>query len=253
MILRTSKRSAGLAVVIAAVAALSMVTTGCTATVDDPAPTAHPVTTEEAQLLAIARFTNFDIGSRPFMTTLRQSGAELTIRGWVDYGSEIGYAAVTGDFDPQVLLWTASTVGIATQAPDPNGNPRLPIPPTSDQAWQSHPIDASTSTLDTVLVVIGNLGKDRPDNPLLTQQSGALWLRTDSVDGTAVTVFAAPPSDAPVTGGVAPSTKDASLKLWVDGKGLIRRAELRLDDGWITVDFPDSPAPRLALSGEPNG
>ena len=247
--MRTTSRRTGIAVV----AALSLLVGGCTAAVPDQTPTARAVTTEEAQLLAIARFNNFDIGSRPFMTTLHQSGVELSIRGWVDYGSGVGYAAVTGDFDPQVLLWTATTVGIATQSPDLDGNPRLPIPPASSEAWQSHPIDASTSALDTALVVIGNLGMDRPDNPLLMQQSGALWLRADNVDGTAVTVFAAPPSDAPITGGVAPSADDASLKLWVDGGGLLRRAELRLNDGWATVDFPDADAPRLTLPVEPNG
>lgn len=212
-----------------------------------PTPTARAVTTAEAQLLAIARFTSFDAGSRPFRVALDADGAALELRGWVDYGNHLGYAAVSGAFDPQALLWTSTTVGIITADPDAQGDPTLPIPALEDQGWQSRPLDASSSSLDSVLATLGNLGSDRPDNPLLVQQSGALWLRADEVDGTAVTVFAAPPSDEPVADGAAPSAEDSPLRLWVDADGLILRAELRIDGDWVVVELPDAAAPRLEL------
>lgn len=231
---------------------LAAVLTGCTGT-DQPAsePTARPVTSEEAQLLAITRFTNFDAGSRPFSTALDVSGVETSMTGWVDYVSELGYASVTGSFGAEALVWTDGSLGAIPREPDADGYPVLPIPPTSDPGWQIQQLDPSASPLDALLAAISALGSDRPDNPLLVQQSGALWLREDEVDGTDVTVFAAPPSDAPVEG-EAPTEDTSSLRLWVADDGLLLRAEVRLNDSWTTVDFPDAPAPSLELP-EPVG
>ncbi|QEO09241.1 hypothetical protein [Protaetiibacter larvae] len=224
---------------------------GCTAApAPDPEPTPRPVSSEEAQLLAIARFTNYDRGSRPFSTVVLEDGVQLTLTGWVDYGAHLGFATVAGDFAPQALLWTDTTVGIRAGEPDPDGNPVLPIPDLADQGWQSHRLDGTASDLELLLTTIGNLGSDRPDNPLLLQQSGAFWLRADTLDGTAVTVFASPPSDQPADDAdTAPTADDSPLRLWVDAHGLILRAEVRIAERWTTVEFPDREAPRLELPG----
>jgi hypothetical protein len=136
-------------------------------------------------------------------------------------------------------------------APDSDGNPPLPILNPADQAWLSHPLDASTSRLDALLISLGGLANDRPDNPVLIQQAGALWLRTDTIDGTPVTVFAAPPSDQPAGPSSAPITAETSpLRLWVDAAGLLRRAEMKIGGDWTTADFPAVPgatAPVLTL------
>ena len=232
---------------VAAALLIAAALTGCTGA-DQPTsePTARPVTSEEAQLLAITRFTNYDTGSRPFTTSLDVSGVETAMTGWVDYVSALGYASVTGSFGAEALLWTDGALGAIPSEPDAEGYPVLPIAPASDPDWQIQQLDPSASALDALLAAISALGSDRPDNPLLVQQSGALWLREDQVDGTAVTVFAAPPSDAPVEG-EAPTEDASSLRLWVAASGLLLRAEVRLNDGWTTVDFPDAPAPTLEL------
>lgn len=227
---------------------------GCTGAPEDPDASARPVTTEESQLLAIARFRNFDAGSRPFTTEVTERATDLHVRGWIDYVSHIGYAAATGSFDPEALLWTGATVGIIPASPDADGNPPLPIPALDDQAWLSHPLDPSSSRLDSLLAAIGALGSDRPDNPLLLQQAGALWLRTDEVDGTPVTVFAAPPSDEPLTADSPPIDAETSaLRLWVDETGLMLRAEVRIGDSWSTVDFADEPGVALTLPDSTGG
>ena len=221
---------------------------GCTGAPEDPDASARPVTTEESQLLAIARFRNFDAGSRPFTTAVRERGADLELRGWIDHASHVGYAIVSGAFEPEALLWTGATVGVIPASPDADGNPPLPIPSLDDQAWLSHALDPSSSRLDSLLAAIGALGSDRPDNPLLLQQAGALWLRADEIDGTPVTVFAAPPSDDPVTADSPPIDAETSaLRLWVDEEGLIMRAEVRVGDSWSTVDFSGSPGVSLTL------
>ena len=126
----------------------------------------------------------------------------------------------------------------------------LPILDPADQAWVSHPLDATSSRLDALLITLGGLGSDRPDNPVLLQQAGALWLRTDTVDGTPVTVFASPPTDKPLDGTTKVTADTSPLRLWVDAAALLRRAEIRLGSDWVTVDFPDTPAPRLELPKE---
>ena len=142
-------------------------------------PPARPVTTEEAQLLALVRFNNFDTGTRPFSTSITEKGAALELQGWIDYAGHLGYAQVTGMFTPQALLWNGATVGVHDSVPDADGNPALPIKDTASTDWVSHPLDGSTSRLDSLLTVLGGLGSDRPENPLLLQQTGALWLRVD--------------------------------------------------------------------------
>jgi len=210
-------------------------------------PTVRPVTTEEAQLLAVTRFNNYDAGTRPFSTTLTEKGAELTVTGWIDYVAHVGYASVTGAFDPQAMVWSDSTVGIISQTPDEDGNPILPMP-AADAEWQSRALDPTTSRLDAMLAVLSSLGSDRPDNPLLVQQTGALWLREESLTDTVVSVFAAPPTDAPPGATSAPVTAEtSSLRLWVDETGLMRRAEVRLGDDWATADMPDAAGPALTL------
>lgn len=231
---------------VAALAIAAGLLAGCTP--DAPAEEGpRAVTSDEAQLLAIARFRNFDVGSRAFRTTVVEGGATIGLKGWVDYEAHLGYALVSGDFAPQALLWTETTVGIIPATPDAAGDPPLPIPELADPAWQSRPLDAVQSQLDAVLATLGNLGDDRPENPLLLQQSGALWLRADEVDGVEVTVFAAPPSDEPLPDGLLPAADESPLRLWLDETGLIRRAELRVGTAWTAIDLPDASAPRLEL------
>ena len=128
--------------------------------------------------------------------------------------------------------------------PDADGMPPLPIPGADDPTWLSRAIDASASALDRRLVLIGSLGSDRPENPLLLQQTGALWLGEDEVDGTAVTVFAAPPSDEVAE----PGSVDADtspLRLWVTADALLLRAQTRVDGAWQDVDFGTAAGPDL--------
>jgi len=244
----TMKRRRVAAVAIAAAVLLG--TAACTAGVSGQ-PSARPVTTEEAQLLAVARFHSFDAGSRGFTAEVTERGSRVHVKGWIDYASNVGYAAVTGAFDPQAMLWTTTDVGIIPAAPDAAGDPPLPIPRLDDPQWRSRPLDAQTSRLDAVIAVVTALGADRPDNPLLVQQSGALWLRADEIEGEPVTVFAAPPNDQPLTATSGPVTADTSgLRLWIDADGLIHRADARVGTDWVTIVFMSDSAPSLELPGD---
>ncbi len=237
-------RARSAAALVAALALAAGLLTGCTPA--EPADGPRAVTSEEAQLLALARFTNFDRGTRAFSTELAVSGVDTRVQGWVDYVAELGYATVSGSFGSEALLWSDGSLGSIPAVPDADGNPPLPIPDLADAAWQFQTLDASGSAFSALLAALSALGQDRPDNPLLLQQSGAMRLRVDDVAGTPVTVFAAPPDDAPDAGGEL-DPEASPLRLWVAEDGLLLRAEFRLDGRWITVELPDVAAPELEL------
>ncbi len=234
-----------------AAAALALALTGCTPGAPTlPVATERPVSSTEAELLATTRFLNFDRGGVRFSTQLTVDGSELTFAGWVDHVSHVGYAGVRGDFPAQAVLWTGDTVGIRASELDADGLPLLPIPALDDLGWQSRALDTSASDLDRLLAVLLGLGTDRPDNPLLLQQSGALWLRDDEVGGEPVTVFAAPPSDEPVPAGAIVSADTSPLRLWVGGDGRLHQAELRVSGEWVRIALePTAEIPELELPG----
>lgn len=218
--------------VIAAVAVAAALLAGCAPTTPEP----RPLTTEEAELLAVIRFNNFDAGTRSIdMTVPGDDG--VRIEGWADFATHIGYGAASdgANEDPLGLVrWTLGSVGVREGAlPDDL------LPPPTD-GWVVGALDAS-STINTALAVVLSLGSDRPDNPQLLQQTDARWLRTDEVEGTPVTVFAGPSADEVAT---AEPVKGAELtRYWVDDDGVLLRFEARNDpavDEWVVVDFGEA-------------
>src|SRR5690625_1942813 len=77
----------------------------------------HPVTAEESERLAVARFNNFDLGTRSFSSSVNVGDADLTLHGWYDFVEHTGYASVSGDdFETQALLWSPEYAALRMQA-----------------------------------------------------------------------------------------------------------------------------------------
>ncbi|PJJ73227.1 hypothetical protein CLV46_2813 [Diaminobutyricimonas aerilata] len=215
--------------VLLAVAALS----GCAANAE-PEPTDRALTTEEAQRLAIARFTNYDEGVREIDAEVPgQQPVHLT--GWVDFAAHRGYVAV-GESDETVgefglFAWTRDFVAARDGAVD-----AAELPPPAD-GWQTGPLDPAASALQNLFTVALSLGADRPDNPTLLQQSDARWLRDDELDGTEVDVIAGPSSDEPASASAAPT--ESPVRYWIDERGRLLRVELRQrgSDEWSVLDL----------------
>lgn len=236
--------AASMAVVAVVIAAL----TGCAAASSDDfaAGDARPLTSEEAQDLATMRLRNQDTGARAITFSLTENGSEARFDGWYDYATAIGYGRWQS-VDPRLLLWNAQVAGThqasaATPGDDVDPAP-LPIPDADqlDTAWTGDALNPTGSRRDAVLSIIAQLGADRPDNPLLLQQSGALWLGTRDVDGETLTVYAGPGSDE-VAATPAPDPASATVRYWLDGTSLLRRLDVRLGGGaeWTTVTFADA-------------
>jgi hypothetical protein len=220
---------------LGAVAVLAVLA-GCTAAPNlNPDPdAARPVTEEESQTLALVRFNNFDAGARRLTATLEDRGHELALDGWVDYTTHTGLAVLSVDGDPdRELAWNGAYV--ATHPTTAGGAPDVP----ADLAgWDATALDAQATSLQALLIVLASLGADRPENPLLLQQGGALWLRDDSVADRPVSVFAGP-HDAAVIGDVI-DPDASSVRYCVDADGLMLRVEVRLGASWATVDLGDA-------------
>ena len=149
---------------------------GCSQQPAQPAEP-RPVTAEEAQLLATTRFLNYNAGSRSVSADIPVGNQRVHVAGLVDYTTHTGYGTATGQgFAPQLLRWNLGTVAVQ---PAPAGSAAGPPEPMPTAGWQARTMDPERSDLDLVLLVTSQLGLDRPENPLLLQQGGALWLGTE--------------------------------------------------------------------------
>lgn len=204
------------------------------------------LSTEQAQRLAIFRFNNFDSGVRA--VTFSIPGAQpVQFSGWIDYAAGAGYGfastTVDGAADTGLLRFTSQSLGYQPTMLD-----KAPFPVPAD-GWQDSALDPSATSLSNVVAVLLGLGNDRPDNPQLLQQTDALWLRSDDVDGVTVDVFAGPTSDAPAT--AAPSNAAPTIRYWIDETGHLMKAEIPVAGeagSWTTVEFSDAdPSVSLAV------
>jgi hypothetical protein len=259
-------RRSALAVTLVLLAVLS----ACTPTTSTVVTGPRPITSTEAELLAVVRFKNFDAGTRTFDVEFRDAGTPLSLTGWVDYSTEVGYGLLSDSGTPvDLLLWDSRTLAAS---PITTTTTVAPLPPPQADLKSGDPKPGSklgpnwtTATLTShgalhpLLRILTALGNDRPDNPLLLQQGGALWLRTDTIGSSAVTVFAGPtlsgatakptakPAPKPAATPGATVNADASnTRYWVTKSGLLLRLDVRLGAEWVTITF--GPAKNVHLS-----
>jgi hypothetical protein len=212
--------------------------TGCGAAVPQP----HPLTTAEAERLALVRYTNYEAGVSSVTARITTGAGVLVLDGRVDFVRHLGHVALAteGRDDPAsagLLQWGPRLIafrqGLGQRAADP--------PPPD--AWQLRPLRTGGAELDTTLLLLLNVASDRPDNAQLLQQSTARWLRSDAIGGTPVDLFEGPTQPE----------RSARLTYWVDRDGKLRRLHARLGDPGAdaTIDFtpgapPITPHPALA-------
>lgn len=240
---RVSARRTGLRVLVALMTVCLVALTGCAPAETDDADAARAITTEESELLAIMRFRNFDAGTRSVSFEVDDRGAKLAFEGWFDYASGVGYGALSEEGTPNSLLaWNTDVVGV--HEPTAEGAAPLPIPDADAlaTAWTGGALDPASSRLHATLAVIGSLGVDRPDNPLLLRQGGALYLGREEVGAIETTVFAGPLSDRALPAGQTIDPEAATTRYWVDAEGMLRRAATRLggSGGWTTIQLGDA-------------
>lgn len=168
---------------IVAVAIVLAATPACS----DKGP--HTVTDAEADRLAESLYANGDAGGLTFELNAAPSpGETVRVQGQVDFDEQVGYGLVTavGEDSPvEGVIFTPSTIleNIPTlvDASAAVGGPTF--------TWVGRPLDSQAYQLDGLLAVVFGLATKQRDNPELISQSGARWLRHDTLRGTEVDVF----------------------------------------------------------------
>lgn len=139
----------------------------------------------------------------------------VQVSGWLDTVDHRGYGLISGKGIQQFLsFWDLQNVyaqGTTALAPP------LPVP---TGGWEKLPLQKDDSLLAAAQLLMVGLASDRPENPQLLLQSGAKWLRADTVAGTPVDV---------VSGPIPQGGTESSYRYWIDKNGKLRRVEARLD------------------------
>jgi len=192
-------------------------------------PEPHPLSEQQAELLAVVRFTNYDDHVVTVRGQVPSAAGALQLDGRVDFRRSVGYASLrtvggSGYGSTGVLQWSRRTLAFLA------GPPVVADPPPGG-SWQVRKVQGGE--LDTALVLLLGLGSDRPDNAQLLRQSDARWLRRDTVDGSPVDVFEGPHQPGRAR------TEGPRLRYWVDTGARLRRAEARIGvaQDWAQFDF----------------
>ncbi|MFI5680440.1 hypothetical protein [Streptomyces cellulosae] len=198
------------------------------------APAAPALTTPQAELLALTRFTNYRRGTAQVTADIPVQGHTGRLTGRLDWRHGTGLALLQGnggvlEHGRHLLRWDRTTVSIQY---DWAGS--LPTHPPHD-GWTRRALSARTSTIDTTLLLLLGLATDRPDNAQLLLRSGARRLGQETVEGVPTTVFAGPSTPAPGSARTAPG----HTRYWIDADGGLRRFSARPggSGGWLVATF----------------
>ncbi|MFF8835733.1 hypothetical protein [Streptomyces sp. NPDC015130] len=204
----------------------------------------RPLTADEADRVALARFTTYRRGTGNVTTTIPSQGRTITLTGRVDWRRHLGYAEIRNDAEPPVRELVQWTITHVTTRPHWTGG--LPKRPPAT-GWETHRLTPHRSPLDTALILLLNLGTDRPDNAQLLARSSARLVRQDRIAGTPVIVVAGPA--APTAASQAASDRPAlgNTRYWIDRDGRLLRFQARAggESAWMTADLSRTAADPL--------
>ncbi|MDO0929448.1 hypothetical protein QQY24_30060 [Streptomyces sp. TG1A-8] len=192
----------------------------------------RPLTTDEANRLAVTRFRNYEAHGRAVTVTVPGTAGWLTVTGSVDYRRKIGYGVVhgtgRGTSSDGLIEWTATSVFVHPMPDAPVHAPASPPP----SGWYGRSLLSSGSALDSSLAITLGLGSDRPDNAQLLPQNGAAWRGRDEVNGHRVDVMTGPSS--PDRSGTA-----GNVRYWVGSDGTMYRVRVGVgsEPQPVVIDF----------------
>lgn len=172
---------------------------------------------EQAQALAVVRFNNYSAGTIR-LEIEAQGTVEMTADVLVDLRSHVAYGsyqatdpATSEQVGSGVIAWSNDQIGTAV-TDDPTQVPKA-------TAWTLRAMDASQS-LDVALALALQLGDDRPENPMLLQQSIARLLRSEGKGDDRLWVMTGP--------GSSDGKTESRTTYWVDATGHLQRMEARI-------------------------
>ncbi|MFF7648904.1 hypothetical protein ACFZCY_03405 [Streptomyces sp. NPDC007983] len=199
----------------------------------DSAPTGpRALTSDQANLLAVTRFRNYQEGGRAVTIDVPGTAGGLVVTGSIDFRGKTGYGVVRGtgrDASSDGLIqWTATSVLVHPMANAPAKAPARP----PGSGWYSRPLRTSGSSLDSSLAIALKLGSDRPDNAELLPQNGAAWVGRERLDGHQVDIMTGP-------GTRARSGTAGTVRYWIGSDGTMYRVRVGVASASrpVVIDF----------------
>ncbi|MDQ0791723.1 hypothetical protein [Streptomyces sp. B1I3] len=249
---RAPRRPARSALLLAALLASAACTGPAT---DRPADDKAALTEQQAELLALTRFTNYRSAAGTVTATIPVQGRTLRLDGRLDWRVHTGYAELRDETPGaatrwrHLLRWNRGTVSARFNWTGPR-----PDEPPAD-GWSERRLEPRSATVDSTLLLLLSLGSDRPENAQLLVRSSARFLGHEKISGVPVTVFSGPgTADAPgSTAQSAPGTPGRT-RYWIDADGGLRRFAARLGGSgtWMTADIsrqpPSPPTPSASAA-----
>ncbi|MGW7414298.1 hypothetical protein [Streptomyces sp. NPDC054863] len=229
-----------------------------------PADDPRPLRTEEAEQMALSRFSLYEKSPLEVVARAPMGGGSVEVRAVIDYRAHRAVGSYTAGRARGLLAWDATGLaaaeGTATSAADAVAAAgRL-----GSRAWSPRPY--SSDPLDVVLRVAMGLGTDRPDNPQLLAQQGALYLGRDQWNGAAYSLYSGP-RPAPGSKGPNTASRDAGrspaparqagarspLTYWISDRSGLGRVEIRTADAAAPSRIEFGPTVRTKVPGDPWG
>jgi hypothetical protein len=154
------------------------------------APTAQPLTDDQASKLANVLFDNLDSKGATFGLAARFSdGSTINLSGEVDWAGHFGHAVVTAsgaEADLAEVYWSANEV----LERRPGLNRQLQAENVQAAGYLVRAPQPAGRDLDRLLGIITALAGPQRDNPLLIKQkAGSAFLRSDVLGGVKVDVL----------------------------------------------------------------
>jgi len=221
----------------AALAAALLALTACTHS-DDDKHTAS-LTGQQAEALALARFTDYRAGRADITATVPLPGNRLLLTARLDWRAHTGYGLLHGTTPgtatpwQHLLRWNRTTVAAQFNWPG-----KAPATPPAHGWSTGRTLNPETSTVDTALALLLNLAADRPDNAQLLARSGAQKVGITTIDGQRVTEYTGPATHPATSSSPSPpATATSHTRYWIDSRNALLRFAALLPGSaeWMTV------------------
>lgn len=212
-------------ILLSVVVAVLLVLTGCSRSDE-----ARPLTQQEAELLAVARYKVYQLGQASF--DVRFAG-DPDVWGNITLDTQKHTAFGASSLEEEISetsgawAWNLNRIYTNQEGMASALNPDL---------WFGREMDQQ-NTLDIFLALVVQMSSDRPENPQLLMQNGATFLRRDSISGVDCIVIAGP---RPARSNVDNQDGESRVRYWVGEDGMLLRLEAYVDSSsqeWSSATY----------------
>ncbi|MEU8890841.1 hypothetical protein [Streptomyces sp. NPDC048442] len=247
---------AALGLGVSALASVLFLTSG---PADDP----RPLRTEEAEQLAVSRFSLYEKSPLEVVAWAPMGSGTVEVRAVIDYRAHRAVGTYTAGGSRGLLAWDATGLAAAKATATSAAGAAAAAGRLESRAWSPRPY--SGDPLDVVLRVAMGLGTDRPDNPQLLAQQGAQYLGRDQWNDADYSLYSGPrpaatrkgPNAAPQEAGrTAPAGSPGArspFTYWVNDRSGLGRVEIRAADAAAPSRIEFGPTSKTKVPGNPWG